>query len=56
VRAALDDGRRGRLDEVGDAGALKPLAQRADRGRRENDITDLAKSDEEDPGSRRDAE
>jgi hypothetical protein len=54
--AALDDGRCGRLDEVGDARGRKALAQRADRGRRENDVTNLAKPDEENPGSGRDAE
>ncbi len=48
VWIGADDIRRPRFDEVGDVGIREPLAQPAERRRREHDIPDLAQADEED--------
>ncbi len=48
VRAGRDDGGRERFDQVGDAGIRKPLPDRAQRRRGEDDVADFAQSNEQD--------
>ena len=47
-RIVLDNRRGSRLDDVGEVSVRKSFAKRANGGRRENDVTNLPKANEQD--------